>query len=169
MKKCILYYSKSGNTEYAANYLAGKIDAAVVKLVEKKDRNGVLGFIKSGFQAVNKKASKLEGNPWEDISDYDEIYFMTPIWASNGTPAFNAFMEKMDLTGKRIHLVTLQADSAKKGSSEVHEYFKMKIEKAGGHVVATYAPSSAPPNKYAGNDHLEKEVDDLILKKLVLV
>ena len=57
---------------------------------------------------------------------------MTPIWASNGTPAFNAFMEKMDLSGKRIHVVTLQADPGKKGSAGVHEYFKTRIENAGG-------------------------------------
>ena len=169
MKKCILYYSKSGNTEYAAKYLAGKIDAAIIKLVEKKNRNGIFGFIKSGFQAINKKSSKLGGNPWEDIKDYDEIYFMTPIWASNGTPAFNAFMEEMDLNGKRIHVVTLQADSGKKGSKEVHKYFKIKIEKAGGHVIDSYALTSGPPNKFAGNEVIEKEVDDIILKKLVLV
>ncbi|SHI50144.1 Flavodoxin [Dethiosulfatibacter aminovorans DSM 17477] len=169
MKKCILYYSKSGNTEYVANYLAGKIDAALVKLVEVKGRNGVFGFVKSGFQALKKKASKLEGNPWEEVGEYDEIYFMTPIWAGNGTPAFNAFMDKMDLNGKRIYVVTLQADPGKKGSAEVHEYFKTRIENAGGHMVDSYALSSAPPNKYAGNEHLEKEVDDVILKKLVLV
>lgn len=169
MKKCILYYSKSGNTEYAAKYLAGKIDADLVKLVEKKGRKGVLGFVKSGYQAINKRSSELDGNPWEDIKEYTEIYFMTPIWASNGTPAFNAFMEKMDLEGKRIHVVTLQADPVKKGSSEVHEYFRTKIEKAGGQVVDCYALTSAPPNKYAGNEQLEKEVDDIILKKLVLV
>lgn len=169
MKKCILYYSKSGNTEYAAKYLAGKIDAALVKLVEKKGRKGVLGFVKSGFQAINKRASELDGNPWEDIEEYAEMYFMTPIWASNGTPAFNAFMEKMDLEGKRIHVVTLQADPGKKGSSEVHEYFRTKIEKAGGQVVDSFALMSASPNKYAGNEQLEKEVDDTILKKLVLV
>ncbi len=169
MKKCILYYSKSGNTEYAAKYLAGKIDAALVKLVEKKARKGVLGFVRSGFQAINKKASELEGNPWEEVDQYDEVYFMTPIWASNGTPAFNSFMEKMDFNGKRVHVITLQADQAKKGSRQVHEYFKDRIERAGGHVVDFYALSSAPPNKFAGKDHLEKEVDDVILKKLVLV
>jgi flavodoxin len=169
MKKCILYYSKGGNTEYAAKYLGEKIDAAIIELVEKKDRKGIFGFIKSGFQAINKKSSKLEGNPWEDIKEYDEIYFMTPIWASNGTPAFNTFMEEMDLNGKRIHIVTLQADPGKKGSKEVHEYFKTKIEKAGGHVVDSYALTSAAPNKFAGNEKLEKEVDERILKNLVLV
>lgn len=169
MKKCILYYSKDGNTEYAAKYLAGKIDGTIIKLLEKKDRKGIFGFIKSGFQAINKKSSKLQGNPWEDVRDYEEIYFMTPIWASNGTPAFNAFMEEMNLNGKRIHVITLQADSGKKGSEQVHEYFKMKIERAGGQMVDAYALVGASPGKFAGEKMLEKEVDDVILKKLILL
>ena len=46
-----------------------KSDASLVKLVEKKGRNGVLGFMKSGFQALKKKASKLKEIPGKRLAN----------------------------------------------------------------------------------------------------
>ena len=37
MKKAIVYYSMSGNTDYVANYISKKVDADLIKIEPKKE------------------------------------------------------------------------------------------------------------------------------------
>ena len=51
MNTCVAYFSKSGNTEIAAEYLAEKIGATAIALKDGTTYKGVLGFVKGGMNA----------------------------------------------------------------------------------------------------------------------
>ena len=105
MKKAIVYYSMSGNTEYVANYISNKIDADLIKLNPKKEypNKGLKKFLWGGKSAVMGETPALEQYEF-DSEKYDSIIFGTPVWASSFTPPLRTFIKenKEKLKGKKI-------------------------------------------------------------------
>ncbi len=163
MSTGIIYFSKSNNVRTAAQFLSESLKAETLELKEKGKRTGPIGFMKSGFQAIKKKSSVLIDFPYETITSFDTIYLMTPIWAGNGTPAINAFLDQADLSEKKVIIVTFQADPKFDGSDAVHKYLKEKVEKLGGSVTKTWAMESARPGAYAGEDHLKEQINKVLI------
>jgi flavodoxin len=161
MKKGIVFFSRDNNTRAAASMLAEQINAEIVELQETVSRRGLFGFLRSGSQAMRKKSSALKGDPWKESADYDVLYLMTPIWAGNGTPAINAFLDNADLSGKKVYVVTVQADPRFEKSGEVHEYLKNRITEKDGTYTEGYALNGSRPGSFAGEDHIRKQVSKI--------
>jgi flavodoxin len=148
----IVYFSKSNNTATGAEILAQRIGGTLIRL----DEIGRSGPMK----AIMKKGSKLGGDPWGEASSFDELYLMSPIWAGNGSPPMNAFLDGADLSGKRITLITFQADPQAKSSAKVHQYWTGRVVEKGGTVVARYGLVGGPGMyKFAGREAIEKQID----------
>jgi hypothetical protein len=154
---CIVYYSRSGNTRFVAELLAEREGGELVPLEEKGSRRGLWGFLKSGYQASTKRSSRLKGDPWSRIAGCQRLYLLTPIWAGNGSPAANAFLDGAELRGKQVFIVTLQADPRHGKSAEVHGHLTERIRECGGEVSGAYALTSARPGRFAGKEHLRQE------------
>jgi len=152
-KNVIVFYSKDNNTRTAAKLVSERIEAQIVELIETKKGN----FI----QALRKKGSKLQGNPWDEIKDADSIILMFPIWASNGVPAMNAFLDHADFMGKKVSIITLQQFEDLRNSGKVHDYVQKRVEDKGGKVVYKKALLGGKMNHYAGEPALKVEVDKL--------
>ncbi|MFO8191374.1 MAG: hypothetical protein R6U08_01145 [Bacillota bacterium] len=164
MAAAVVFYSRSNNTRTGAMFLADRLNAELVELVEAQKRRGLTGFLKSGYQAVARRASELEGKPWEKIEGFDKLYLMTPIWGGNGTPAMNRFVRKADFSGKEVTVVTFQSDIKLKGSEKVHSTYKEIIESRGGRFMKGIALHSTLPGKFAGKEYIEAQVEDSLLK-----
>ena len=54
MKKAIVYYSMSGNTDYVANYISKRIDVDLIKIEPQKEypNKGLKKFLWGGKSAV---------------------------------------------------------------------------------------------------------------------
>jgi flavodoxin len=160
MKKAIVYFSRNGSTRLAAEILAEKLNATLIELQEKKRS----GFFVSAYRALKKRSVPLEGTPEKDILPYDQIILGTPIWAGNGTPPINTFLDKADLSGKEMIIYTVQADPSLKGSEEIHEFLKDRVLKKGARegikCVALYGEK---PGKTAQRSSLEEQLDRLKL------
>ncbi|MCX8094990.1 MAG: flavodoxin domain-containing protein [Caldisericia bacterium] len=91
MRGIIIYYSKTGNNERIANYLKEKLNFQIEKIIDKKKREGVIGFIISGFDALTKKLTQIEKLN-NNLENFDHIIIGTPIWAGNITPAIRTFI-----------------------------------------------------------------------------
>ena len=129
----VIFFSRDGSSRIAAELLSERLGGApLVELVEPYSRNGIFGFVRSGFQAVRGKASRLSGDPWAEIVDEDEIYLVSPIWAGNPNPAMLAFLTGADLSGKRVHTVTIQADPKHERAEAVHDALGELITSTGG-------------------------------------
>ena len=126
MKTTIVFFSKDGNTRTSAKFLAEKTGADIVELKEKR-KGGM-------FKAMMKKPSKLLDNPENTIVNSDVVYIMTPIWASNGTPAVNAFCAAADFSGKTVNIVHLSQIPEHRDSELVHEHIASLVRAKGGTI-----------------------------------
>lgn len=87
MKTLVVYYSLSGNTKRAAEYISSILNADMVEIEDLERRMSVFGIIKSIIQALTGKPAKIASID-KDIKDYDLILLCSPVWAGRmGSPA----------------------------------------------------------------------------------
>ncbi|MBE7070319.1 MAG: hypothetical protein E7386_07435 [Ruminococcaceae bacterium] len=94
MKRLIVYYSLSGNTEEAAKKIAKELGADLLKLetVKAMPKSFAAQIMVGGGQVAFNHIPKLK--PFGvDPDSYDEIILGSPIWNSKGVPAVNAFLK----------------------------------------------------------------------------
>lgn len=106
MKRIIVYYSLSGNTEEVVNCIAEKLGCDTLKIdtVKPMPKNYAAQLLVGGGQVVMNKIPEIKPID-KDFSVYDEIFIGTPIWNSQGVPAVNAFLKDMDIKGKVTGLI----------------------------------------------------------------
>lgn len=106
MKRIIVYYSLSGNTEEAVKSVAAQLDCDVLKIdtVKAMPKSFAARILVGGGQVAMNIVPKLK--PIEkDLSGYDEIFIGTPIWNSKGVPAINAFLSDAGICSKVTGLI----------------------------------------------------------------
>lgn len=110
LKKLVIFYSFEGNTRFIAEGIKNIVGADLLELKPKKDVNtkGFMKYVWGGTQVMMGKKPELvsfDKNP----NDYDMLFIGTPIWASRYTPAINAFLDKMQIKGKKVALYCCHA------------------------------------------------------------
>jgi len=147
MKTCIAYFSRSGNTKIAAEYLADKIGAKAIELSDKTNYKGFIGFMKGGFNASKRKTANIDTAVFKEISKFERIILATPVWAGKTTPVMNAALENVDFEGKDVYVITLQADPSHGGSEERCEFYRNAIEAKKGKLKACFPLNGSPPGR----------------------
>mgnify|MGYP003301705015 CR=1 FL=1 len=106
MKRIIVYYSLSGNTEESVKTIAEKIDCETLKIdtVKAMPKSFVARILVGGGQVAMNMIPELKPID-KDLSIYDEIFIGTPIWNSKGVPAINAFLSDDDICQKVTGLI----------------------------------------------------------------
>ena len=92
MKTCIVYYSMSGNSEYAAGLAAKILDADLIKLepVKAYPDSGFRKFYVGGRSAVLGERPPLKPYVF-DGEKYDRVIFCFPVWAGRPAPPIKTF------------------------------------------------------------------------------
>ncbi len=123
MNGLIVYYSKTGKNETLAKFLSEKLDFEIEKVVDKKRRSGVLGFILSGYEALTEKLTEIEKIN-KNLKDFDHILIGTPVWAGKITPAIRTFIVKY---GKEISSYSIFSVSVfgEKNSKILYDFIKI--------------------------------------------
>ena len=101
MKRLVVYYSLSGNTEEAARKLAELLDAELLRLetVKPMPKSFAARILVGGGQVLFHHVQELK--PLDrDLDAYDEIILGSPIWNSQGVPAVNAFLRDANAAAK---------------------------------------------------------------------
>jgi flavodoxin len=93
MKTLVVYYSRSGNTRRVAQAIAGALGATLEELQEARDRSGALGYIRSGIDAVRKKAAELMPLTSDPV-EFDLVVIGTPVWAFTMAPAVRTYIQQ---------------------------------------------------------------------------
>ncbi len=105
MKTAIVYYSLSGNTEYAAEKIAAELGADLIRLEPEKAYpvKGFMKFFVGGKGAVAKSTPALRPYAFA-AQDYDLVILGMPLWAGRVTPPLNTFVQenREALQGKQI-------------------------------------------------------------------
>ena len=101
MKRLVVYYSLTGNTEEAAEKVAKALNADLLKLETVKDmpKSFAARIIVGGGQVAFNRIPELK--PIDvDVASYDEIILGSPIWNSKGVPAVSAFLQDESAAAK---------------------------------------------------------------------
>ena len=103
MKTLVVYYTRTGNSKFAAETVATEVGADVEEVVDLKNRKGRLAFLSAGRDAMQGKLTEIaetKRNPF----DYDIVVIVQPVWAGSPTPAIRTYLKKNDLSGKKVAL-----------------------------------------------------------------
>lgn len=92
MKNLVVFYSRTGNTRKVAESIARSLEADVIELRDEKDRSGLIGYIRSGFDAAVARGAHLQ-DAEIDLSEYDRVIIGSPVWAFSFCPAVRTFMK----------------------------------------------------------------------------
>jgi len=91
MKTLIVYYSRTGVTKKLAQKMALELDADLEEVVDTDKRSGVIGYLRSGRDAMRKKLAIIDPllyNP----ADYDLVIVGTPTWANTMACAIRTYL-----------------------------------------------------------------------------
>lgn len=154
----VIYFSRDGSTRVLAKLLGEKYEADVIELTEKGKKSG---FFKGASKASKKQGIELEGEPFNKIEDYKKLYLCTPIWAFNGTPAMNSFIDKADFTDKEITIITVKGFAPDGAMGKTHAFLTESVEKKNGKVIKCLEVFGAKIGKTAGEEAMAEQITKL--------
>ena len=93
MKTLVVYYSRTGNTKMIAETISESLDCDIEEIVDKEKRGGIIGYLKSGYEASRNKLSIIE-DPIHDLSKYDLLIVGTPVWAGKMSVPLRTYLYK---------------------------------------------------------------------------
>jgi len=130
MKKAIVYYSMTGNTDYVAKYIAERVEADLIRIEPKKEypNKGFKKFLWGGKSALMKETPELEKYEF-DANQYDGIIFGTPVWASQFTPPIRTFIKenKEQLKNKKMAVFTcFSGGGAENAIEKLRQYLEIE-------------------------------------------
>lgn len=75
----VVFYSRTGHTRKVAEAVAKALHADLEELHDRVDRRGVLGYLRSGAEALFGVSTEL-APPRRDPRDYDLVVVGSPVW-----------------------------------------------------------------------------------------
>ena len=119
-KSLVIYFSRAdenyavgyidkGNTEYIAEYVKDIIGADLFKV------EPLVPYSKDYKTCIEEAKQRIDNAPIkekiEDISEYEVIYIMSPIYWGTYAPEMETALKDLDFTGKTIRIVTTHEGS----------------------------------------------------------
>ena len=102
-KVLVLYYSQTSNTKTVAQEIANKLGADIEEIVAVNPYNGDFQATIARCQQEREQGVTPEIEPIKaDLTQYDVIFLGYPIWFGTYAPPMAAFLNKADLSGKKI-------------------------------------------------------------------
>jgi flavodoxin len=90
-KVLVAYYSRTGNTRQVAQKIKEIIGCDIEEIIDKENRKGIIGFLKSGYQAFKGIPAKIEENG-KEVAQYDLVLIGTPVWAGRVSCAVRKYI-----------------------------------------------------------------------------
>ena len=120
MGTAVVYYSRTGNSEYVANEISKELGCDLIRIDPVKKYR----FLNGGRAALASEEPELM--PYEfDAEKYDRIVLGLPVWASCITPPIRSFLvrNRDGIAGKKISVVlTYRGGGGDKVISKLKEF-----------------------------------------------
>lgn len=119
-KSLVIYFSRAdenyavgyvdkGNTEYIAEYVRDIIGADLFKV------EPLIPYSKEYSKCIEEAKQRVGNAPIKskinDISEYEVIYIMTPVYWGSFAPEIETAIKDLDFTGKIVRIVTTHEGS----------------------------------------------------------
>lgn len=159
MNRVIVYYSQGGNTDLVAKTLAKNLNASLVRIHDLKNREGFKNKLLSSINAFREVKTDIVPAR-VDLTAFDTVYFGTPTWAGNPTPAILTIIDRCDLRAKDVVLFATM--DANRGDANV-ERLEEKVRMRGARVIETFtiATKNKSPEKLVSDTEAIIEMKDL--------
>ncbi len=120
MKSLVIYFSRAdenyavgyvnkGNTEYIAEYVRDIVGADLFKV------EPLIPYSKEYNKCIEEAKQRVGNAPIKnkinDISQYEVIYIMTPVYWGSFAPEIETAIKDLDFTGKIVRIVTTHEGS----------------------------------------------------------
>jgi flavodoxin len=101
----VVYYSLTGNTKFIAETIKTELNADILPLkpIKELSADSAMRYFWGGFQTFMKKKPKLEDYTVTP-EEYDLLVLGTPVWAWRYSPPIHSFINKHDLSSKKVAL-----------------------------------------------------------------
>lgn len=159
MPKAIIYYSQGGTTDLVAKTLAKNLNADLFRIHDLKNREGFKNRIFASISAFRE--SKTDIVPAKvDLTGYDTVYFGTPTWNGNPTPAILTIIDRCDLRAKDVILFATM--NANNGDSNVNR-LEEKVRLRGARVIESFTiqTKNKSPEKLVSDTEAIIKIKDL--------
>lgn len=159
MKTLIIYYSQGGTTDLVARTLAKNLKTDLLRIHDLKNREGFKNRLLSSINAFREtKTDIVPANV--DLTPYGTIYFGTPTWSGNPTPAILTIIDRCNLRGKDVVLFATM--DANRGESNI-ERLEEKVKMRGARVIETFtlATKNKSPEQLVNDTEAVIEMKDL--------
>lgn len=154
MRRIIIYYSQGGTTDLIAKTLAKNLNADLVRIHDLKNREGFKNRLLASINAFRE--TKTDIVPAHvDLIHYDTIYFGTPTWNGNPTPAILTIIDRCDLRAKDVVLFATM--DANRGDSNIGR-LEEKVKLRGARVIETFTI----PTKGKDTEKLVRDTEAII-------
>ena len=102
-KVLVLYYSQTSNTKVVAQEIATRLNADIEEIVPVQPYDGEFEATIQRCMKEREEGIKPEIKPLAaDLSKYDVIFIGYPVWFGTFAPPVGAFLDNVDLNGKKI-------------------------------------------------------------------
>jgi flavodoxin len=106
MKQLIVCYSRTGTNTILCQELQKKLNCMMEKIIDKKNRSGLINFMRSGFDAVRKNETEIEAVKTEP-ADHDIVIIGTPLWVGSLPPAIRTYIKRFKDKFKNYALISV--------------------------------------------------------------
>jgi flavodoxin len=139
MKIGIIYYSFSGNTKKACEFLKAKMSGLGygVETVEVRLKEEERSFLGQGKAASQRSTPEIT-NPDLSLERFDLAVFASPVWAFTFTPALRSFLAACTLPPGKKCACFLTCGSSLLSGNALKEFSGAIAEKGGTVVFAEY-------------------------------
>jgi flavodoxin len=91
LKVLVVYYSRTGTTRRVALDVAKALGAEAGELTEARTRSGILGYLRSGFEASFARTTTLQDFQSRALG-YDLVVVGTPVWNAHVCSPVRTFL-----------------------------------------------------------------------------
>ncbi len=149
MKPLVVYYSRTGVTRKVAEDISSILKCPVDEIIDETKRNGIIGWLFAGRDALQKRLTKISGLLHEP-AEHDIVFIGTPVWAGNMAPAVREYITKYKDSIKKLAVFCTFG-----GSGETYTVLQIE-ELTGMKAVSTLGLRSSEVSK---KEHLKKISD----------
>ncbi len=158
----VVYYSRTGHTEAMAREIARKMNADIRKIETDKYPLTFKGMREAGSDADMEKLPKITPGAI-DMSQYRLVFLGSPIWWYRPATPLWSFVEKNDISGKKVVLFNTFNSRFK---PEKIDRFRARIGQKGGEMVDhVYIRRGRVYLQKDGNDVIS-ETQELIAERM---
>ena len=89
----VFFFSRTGNSERIAKKISEKLGSPAIRLTDDVSWKGIIGWFRGGFYSIRGKSTNVSVEGGADVTAYDKVILVSPLWAGNTAPAGYSFLE----------------------------------------------------------------------------